>query len=137
MRKNEEEQAAKLVRSMGRILTGGVLSLGISIIILFLLSIGISSGLLNDRTMPQCTIVSCVIGGLGGAIFSIHYVREKTLFVGLLTSCIQFLLILSIGFLMYPAISLSEHGASIAGGCIVGGVLAGFLGGKPKKKRRK
>ena len=137
MRRNDEDQAAKLVRSMGRILTGGLLSLGISIIILFLFSIGISSGWLNDRTMPQCTVISCVIGSLGGAVFSIHCVREKKLFVGLLTSCIQFLLILSIGFLMYPGTSLSEHGASIAGGCIVGGLLAGFLGAKPKKKRRK
>jgi len=137
MRKNEEDQASKLFRTMGRVLLGGIFSLGICLIILFLCSIGISSGWLNDRAMMQYTIGSCVIGGFCGGLFSVMCIREKTLIIGLLTSCIQFLLVLSIGFLMFPGISLSEHGAGIAAGCLAGGVLAGFLGGKPKKKRRK
>ena len=137
MRKNEEDQTAKLVQSMGSILVGGIVSLGISIIILFLCSIGISSGWLNNQRMMQYTIGACVIGGFCGATFSVLRVRSKRLFVGLLASCIQFLLILSVGFLAFPAVSVAEHGAGIATGCLVGGVLAGFLGGKPKKKRRK
>ena len=137
MRKNEEDQAAKLVQSMGSILIGGVCSLGICFVVLLFCSIGISSGWLSDRLMMQYTIGSCVIGGFCGAMFSVLRVRSKTLFVGLLTSVILFLLILSIGFLAFPEISMYDHGTGIAAGCLAGGVLAGFLGGKPKKKRRK
>lgn len=137
MRKNEEEQAVKLVRSMGSILIGGVCSLGICFVILLFCSIGISCGWLGDRLMMQYTIGSCIIGSFCGAMFSVLHVRSKTLFVGLLTSFVLFLLILSIGFLSYPRVSMSEHGMGIAAGCMVGGILAGFLGGKPKKKRRK
>lgn len=137
MRKNEDDQAVKLVRSMGSILVGGALSLVISLTILFLCSIGISSGWLNNRVMLQYTVGSCVIGGFTGAMFSVFCVRSKTLFVGLTNACIQFLLILSIGFLMFREISVAEQGAGIALGCLAGGILAGFLGGKPNKKRRK
>lgn len=137
MHKTEEDKATKLVRAMGNILVGGIVSLGICFVILFLCSIGISSGWLNDRAMLQYTIAGCVIGGFGGALLSVMRVRSKTLIVGLLTSCILFLLILSIGFLMFPSISVAGHGAGIAAGCLAGGALAGFMGGKPKKKRRK
>ena len=136
MRKNEDDQAVKLVQSMGIILVGGVLSLGVCLILLFLCSMGISSGWLNNRAMMQYTIGCCLVGGFSGAMFSVFRVRSKTLFVGLLTSCILFLLILSVGFLTFPEISLSQQGPSIAVGCLIGGILAGFMGSKPKKKRR-
>ncbi len=137
MRKNEEDQAAKLIQTMGSVLLGGVLSIGISFVVLFLCSIGISSGWLNNRAMMQYTIGSCVIGSFSGAMLSIIRVRSKTLIIGLITSCIHYLLILTVGFLMFPSISVAEHGVVIAAGCLSGGVIAGFLGGKPKKKRRK
>jgi len=137
MRKNEEDQAAKLFRTIGSVLLGGIFSLAICLFVLFLCSIGISSGWLNERALMQYTIGSCVIGGFCGALLSIVHIREKTLIMGILTSCIQLLLILSIGFLLFPSISLHEHGAGIAAGCLAGGVIAGFLGSKPKKKRRK
>ena len=137
MHKNEDNQTVKLIHTMSSVLVGGVFGLGICLIILFLCSMGISSGWLNNRSMMQYTVAGCVIGGFGGALFSILRVRAKTLIIGLLASCIQFLLILTIGFLMYPGITLSQNGAGIAVGCLAGGVVAGFLGGKPKKKRRK
>ena len=137
MRKNEDDQTAKAVKTMSGILIGGIIALGICLIILFLCSIGVSSGWLNNHAMMQYTIGGCVIGGFFGAIYSVLRVRSKKLVIGILTSCIQLLLILSIGILMYPGITLSEHGAGIAVGCFAGGILAGFLSGKPKKKRRK
>ena len=137
MRKNEEDQATRLIRSMGSVLIGGIFALGISLIILFICSIGISGGWLSNQSMIQYTIAACVVGGFFGALLSVLRVRSKTLIIGVVTACVQFLLILSIGFLMYPEISVSNHGIGIAAGCLAGGAIAGFLGGKPKKKRRK
>ena len=137
MRKNEDDRTATLIRTIGTVLVGGIISLGICMMMLLLCSIGISSGLLNNRAMVQYTVGSCIICSFLGAMYSVYRVRSRTLFVGVLTSCVLFLLIISIGFLMFPETSLSDHGAEIAAGCFAGGILAGFLGGKPKKKRRK
>ena len=137
MRKKEDDHTAKLVKAMGYVLIGGIFALGICLIILFLFSLGVSSGWLNDRFMIHYTIGGCLIGAFCGATYSVIRTQAMTLIIGFLTSCIQFLLILSIGLLMYSDITLSEHGVGIAASCISGGLLAGFLGGKPKKKRRK
>lgn len=137
MRKNEETQATKWIHLTGSVLIGGVLALGVCLIILFVCSVCISKGVLNNQAMIQYTIAGCVIGGFSGATLSIYRVRAKTLVVGVFTACIQFLLILLTGFLIYPDISVVEHGLGIAAGCLAGGALAGFLLGKPKKKRRK
>ena len=137
MRKNEDDQTVKAVKTMATVTLGGILALGACLIVLFLCSIGVSSGWLSDRSMIQYTIGGCVAGGFIGAGFSIVRIRFKTLVIGFLTSCIQFLFILLIGYLMFPDIALSGHGAGIAAGCIAGGLLAGFLVRKPKKKRRK
>ena len=137
MHKNEEDQAAKLIQMMGSILLGGMAALAVSLFILFLCSICISAGLLSNRAMMQYTVAGCVIGGFAGGLFAVARVRAKTLLIGLGAACIQFFLILTIGFLVYSGVSISEHGIGIAAGCLAGGALAGFLGGKPKKKRRK
>ncbi len=137
MHKNEDDQTSKVVKTMATVMLGGILALGICLIILFLCSIGVSNGWLSDRAMIQYTIGGCVVGGFFGAEFSVLRLRYKTLIIGFLTSCIQILFILSIGYLLFPSISLSGHGAGVAVGCIAGGLLAGFLIRKPKKKRRK
>ena len=137
MRRGEEDQATKFIRSMGNILIGGIFALGICLIILFVCSVAISSGWLNDRSMMQYTVAGCLIGGLAGGVLAVTRVRAKSLITGLMTAGVQFLLILLIGFLIYPGIDASEHGVSIAAACLAGGAIAGFLGGKPKKKRRK
>lgn len=137
MRKNEDDQTAKLFRSISSILLGGVIAIAVCLLILLLCSVGISGGILNNRAMMQYTVAGCVAGGFSGGLFAVKRIRSKTLFIGLGASIVQFLLILTIGILMYPEISLSEHGLGIAAGCLAGGAIAGFLGGKPKKKRRK
>lgn len=137
MRKNEEDQAAKLIQMMSSILLGGIVALAICLLILVICSICISTGFLSDRAMMQYTVAGCVIGGFVGGLFAVVRIRAKTLLIGLGAAIIQFLLIMTIGFLVYSDVSISEHGIGIAAGCLAGGALAGFLGGKPKKKRRK
>lgn len=137
MRKNEEEQGAKLVRIMGGILLGGVLALLICLAALLICSAGISGGWMSDRHMMQYTLAGCVLGSLAGGIFAVLRCRTRTLLVGLGTGCVFFLLLLTIGFLCYPGVSIEKHGFSLLCASLAGGALAGLLGGKPKKKRRK
>lgn len=137
MRKKEEDSAVKLMRATSSVLLGGAIALAICLLILFLCSMGISSGFLDDHAMVQYTIAGCVIGSFGGGFYAVMHIRSKTLLVGLGASAIQFLLILTIGFLMYPGISAAQNGIGVAAGCFAGGAIAGILGGKPKKKRRK
>ena len=63
MRKTEEDQGTRLVRAMTNILLGGVVALAVCLMFLFLCSIGISGGWLQEGLMYQMAVVSCVIGG--------------------------------------------------------------------------
>lgn len=137
MRKNEEEQSAKLIRFMSSILLGGVLALAVCLVFLFLCSIGISSGWVGDRFMVQYTLAGCVLGSLIGGIFAVRRCRTRTLVVGLCAGVVLFLLLLTVGLLFYPGMSVENRGVGLLCGCLFGGALAGLLGGKPKKKRRK
>lgn len=137
MRKNEEEQGAKLVKFMGGILLGGVLALLVCLAVLLICSAGISGGWISDRYMMQCTLAGCVLGSLSGGMFAVLRCRARTLLVGLGVGCVFFLLLLTIGLLFYPDMSVERQGLSLLCASLVGGVLAGFLGRKPKKKRRK
>ena len=137
MRKNEEEQGAKLVRFMSGILLGGVLALLVCLAFLLLCSAGISGGWLSDRHMVQYTIAGCVFGCFAGGLFAVLRCRVKTLLVGLGVGGVFFLLLLTVGLLFYPDMSVGERGPGLLCAALFGGALAGFLGGKPKKKRRK
>lgn len=137
MRKNEEEQGAKLVRCMGGVLLGGALALAVCLLFLFLCSVGISSGWISDRLMVQCTLAGCALGGLAGGFCAARRCRSRTLLAGLGAGAVLFLLLLTIGLLFYPGMSVENRGAGLLCACLAGGALAGLLGGKPKKKRRK
>ena len=137
MRKSEEEQGAKLIRFLWGILLGGVLALLVCLAVLLICSVGISGGWISDRHMVQCTLVGCVLGSFVGGMFAVLRCRARTLLVGLGVGCVFFLLLLTIGLLFYPGMSVEERGIGLLCACLFGGALAGFLGGKPKKKRRK
>ncbi|MGM9607868.1 MAG: TIGR04086 family membrane protein [Oscillospiraceae bacterium] len=137
MRKTEEEQSAKLIRFMSSILLGGVLALAVCLVFLFLCSIGISSGWVGDRFMVQYTLAGCVLGSLSGGMFAVLRCRSRTLVVGLGVGAVLFLLLLTVGLLFYPGMSVENRGVGLLCGCLFGGALAGLWGGKPKKKRRK
>lgn len=137
MRKNEEEQSVKLIRFMSSIILGGVLALTVCLVFLFLCSVGISSGWVSDRWMVQCTLAGCALGGLIGGMFAVLRCRTRTLVVGLSAGAVLFLLLLTVGLLFYPGMSIENRGVGLLCASLFGGALAGLLGGKPKKKRRK
>lgn len=137
MRKNEEEQGARLIRYMLDILLGGVAALITCFLFLLLASVAISRGWLSEELMYQFTIVGCVLGGFVGGALAVSRSRSRTLIVGLLVGVVFFLLLLTVGLLAYGSAIPEEGGLGLLCGALCGGAAAGIVGGKPKKKRRK
>ena len=136
MRKTEEDQGTRLVRAMTNILLGGVVALAVCLMFLFLCSIGISGGWLQEGLMYQMAVVSCVIGGFAGAMTAVRRCGSRALIVGLAVGAVFFLL-LTVGVLLFESMSLEAGGLGLLCGGLCGGAAAGLMGSKPKKKRRK
>ena len=137
MRKTEEDQGTRLVRAMTNILLGGVVALAVCLMFLFLCSIGISGGWLQEGLMYQMAVVSCVIGGFAGAMTAVRRCGSRALIVGLAVGSVFFLLLLTVGVLLFESMSLEAGGLGLLCGGLCGGAAAGLMGSKPKKKRRK
>jgi len=137
MRKTEEDQGTRLVRAMTNILLGGVVALAVCLMFLFLCSIGISGGWLQEGLMYQMAVVSCVIGGFAGAMTAVRRCGSRALIVGLAVGAVSFLLLLTVGVLLFESMSLEAGGLGLLCGGLCGGAAAGLMGSKPKKKRRK
>ena len=137
MRKTEEDQGTRLVRAMTNILLGGVVALAVCLMFLFLCSIGISGGWLQEGLMYQMAVVSCVIGGFAGAMTAVRRCGSRALIVGLAVGAVFFLLLLTGGVLLFESMSLEAGGLGLLCGGLCGGAAAGLMGSKPKKKRRK
>jgi putative membrane protein (TIGR04086 family) len=137
MGKNEEDQASVLVRLMGGVLFGGVLALLVCLAVLLFCSAGISGGWIGEGRMGQVTLAGAVLGSFLGGIFAVSRCHARRLLVGLGTGCVFFLLLLLIGVLFYPDVSVEKRGLGLLCACLVGGALAGLLGRRGKKKRRK
>ena len=137
MRKTEEDQGTRLVRAMTNILLGGVVALAVCLMFLFLCSIGISGGWLQEGLMYQMAVVSCVIGGFAGAMTAVRRSGSRALIVGLAVGAVFFLLLLTVGVLLFESMSLEAGGLGLLCGGLCGGAAAGLMGSKPKKKRRK
>ncbi len=137
MRKTEEDQGTRLVRAMTNILLGGVVALAVCLMFLFLCSIGIVGGWLQEGLMYQMAVVSCVIGGFAGAMTAVRRCGSRALIVGLAVGAVFFLLLLTVGVLLFESMSLEAGGLGLLCGGLCGGAAAGLMGSKPKKKRRK
>lgn len=137
MRKTEEDQGTRLVRAMTNILLGGVVALAVCLMFLFLCSIGISGGWLQEGLMYQMAVVSCVIGGFAGAMTAVRRCGSRALIVGLAVGAVFFLLLLTVGVLLFESMSLEAGGLGLLCGGLCGGAAAGLMGSKSKKKRRK
>lgn len=137
MRKSEEEQSAKVVRTATSLLFGGVIALFVCFVFLFLCAMAISAGKLSEDLMYQFTVVSCLFGGFSGGLVCVRRIRRRTVLVGLGSGVVLFLLLMTAGILFFEQISVFNGGIGILCGCLCGGAAAGIMGGKPKKKRRK
>lgn len=137
MKRNEEEQGAALLRYAREILLGGGAALLCCILLLLFASVGIAGGMLGEELMPQITIAAGVVGSFVGAVAAIRRCGVRALVVGLSTGAVFFLLLLTIGLVLYGMPALEEGAVGLLCASLCGGGAAGFLAGRRGNKKRR
>ena len=137
MHKTEEAQGAKLVRATTGVLLGGVLALGVCVGFLFLCAVGVSGGWLSEDLMDRLAIVGCVLGGFAGGALAVSRCTSGPLLAGLAAGGVLFLLLLTIGLLLFEGASVEHGGLGLLSGALCGGAAAGVLGARPRRKKRR
>ena len=89
-----------------------------------------------EHAADRVVLAACVFGALAGGLFAVRKIGRSTLLVGAGVGAILFLLLLSIGALLFASVSLSNGGAAILLSCLCGGAMAGILGARRKKRKR-
>ncbi len=137
MGKADEEQGTWYLRAMTQILIGALIAGVVSFLILFVCALLISRGALSRDHTGVMSVCACVLGSLIGGSAAVSRCKGRSLIVGVLTGLVLFLILLTVGLLLYKTVALEEGGLPLGCGCLCGGALAGLLGARPKKKRRK
>ena len=120
-----------------QLLTGGVLALGVSIGVLMGIAALVSGGLMSEGTLEHSVMCACVLGGLVGGLWAVLRLRRRTLLVGAGVGVIEFLLLLTIGLLVFDRTPQEADVLQNLLACCCGGALAGILGSRPKKRRKR
>lgn len=136
MRK-EEEQGVWAVKAMGQVLLGGAAAAVVSLLFLFICAVLISKGLLSQEGTSWMTVAACAVGSLVGGVIAVSRCNGRSMIVGLLTGVALFLILLTLGMLIYQTVALEENGVPLGCACLCGGALSGLFGARPQKKRRK
>ena len=125
-----EEAESPWLGTMCGMLKGGALAFLTAVAILFLCALAVSNRWLGQGMMDSAVMAACALG-------AVRQGRGRSLLMGFGAGLILFLLLLTAGFLFYESADLRNGGLGLLLSCGCGGALAGGLGGKPKKKRRR
>lgn len=138
MRKNEEDQGKLLLQCGKLILLGGLTAFLMCTVLLFLVSAGISEGLISMSLQYRLTVVICVLSSFLGGIMVVRQCPGRGLLVGIAVGAVLFLIQLSIGLVLYDTFSLENGGIGLLCGGLCGGAAAGILsgGGKGRTQRK-
>ena len=135
--KRQEEKGGAWMGAAGELAKGSAVALGLALLLLMGCAAAVSAQWFGQQAMERCAVVVCITGALVGAAVSMRRNREWAMVLGLGTGGMLFLLLLSMGVLLYENAPVLEHMPSILCACLCGGAMAGILGRKPKKKRRR
>lgn len=135
--KKPEDPGAVWLSTMCRLLKGGGVAVVMASLGLVVCALLVSGGAVGERVMGRGVLAICVVSSLVGGLVAVHRLERGTLLAGLGVGGILFLLLLTAGFLLYEDASISNGGVPILIACCCGGAIAGVLGGKPRKKRKR
>ncbi len=135
--KRQEEQGSGWMEWMSSLLKGSVLALTVALFLLFGCSAAVSGGWLTQASMERAVLAVCVAGSLLGGVVSMRRRRELALPLGIGTGAAMFLMLLGFGALLFEDAPDLNRVPTILCACLCGGAMAGILGRKTKKKRRR
>lgn len=135
--KKPEDPGAVWLSTMCRLLKGGGVAVVTAALGLVVCALLVSGGAVGERVMGRGVLAICVVSSLVGGLVAVHRLERGTLLAGLGVGGILFLLLLTAGFLLYEDASISNGGVPILIACCCGGAIAGVLGGRPRKKRKR
>lgn len=140
MRKGDEDQGMWALRAISQVLIGGVLGVAVCLLILLICAFAISRGVISQDHTGFLTAGACVAGSLAGGLFAVARCKGRSLIVGVLTGVVLFLILLTVGVVLYQTVAIEEGSLTVGCCSLCGGAVAGLLGtrgARPKKKRRK
>lgn len=127
---------APWIEVMCRYLRGVGLALVVTLAVLLACAGAMSAGWLGEKLMGRCILVSCLLGGLLGGVV-VSYGQRRALIQGVGTGALLFLVLMALGAIGYESFSVTNGGAGVLCACLCGGAIAGMLGRKRGKKRRR
>ena len=135
-REKKPEKLGGWIAVMCALLRGALAAAAAAVLVLFVCALLVSGGVIPEQGMERSVPAACVLGALTGGLLAVRQVGRSTLLVGAGVGAALFLLLLSAGWLLFDAASLSNGGAVLLS-CLCGGAMAGILGSRPKKKRKR
>ena len=135
--KKVEETSGLWITVMGQLLLGGLAAVLTALLVLLICSLLVSGGAVPERAMDRAVLAACVLGALAGGLLAVRRIGRSTLLVGAGVGAILFLLLLLAGTLLFEEASISNGGGMMLLSCLCGGAMAGILGSRPKKKRKR
>ena len=121
--KKSEETGALWLAVMREMLRGSGVAVAVTLLALLACALLVSNGTIGEGMMDRAVLAVCVLGSLTGGLTGVG-------------GCL-FLLLLSAGCLLSGSASVSNDGALILLSCCCGGAMAGVLGARPNRKRRR
>jgi putative membrane protein (TIGR04086 family) len=135
--KRKEESGERWLAILSDLLKGGVLAGVVTVLVLLLCAWLMSAGVLREQWIEGIVLAACVLGAALGGSYAVYQVGRSPLPVGLGVGAVLFFLLATAGFLAIDGGSVGQNGAVTLCACLCGGAIAGFLGRKPKKKRKR
>ena len=135
MRKNEDDYGRKLIHILTCVLSGGFISFGVNLMILAAAAALISAGRIPEGAMEQVALGASVAGCFFGGLYAVLRCRARVLLVGMAVAAVFYLLWVTAGLLTCGSAGVLGNLRVLCAG-LLGGTVSGFLGARPKKRRK-
>lgn len=119
------------------VLKGGLLAVAVMLAVLLAGAGAISVGWLGQEMMSRWGMLACVAGSLAGGLAAARQERRWALLLGLGIGGMLFGLLLLAGLALYEGAPEMGRIPGILCSCLCGGGMAGILGRKSRKKRKR
>jgi putative membrane protein (TIGR04086 family) len=135
--KRQQGQGGSPKDRISFLVKGSVLALTAALTLLLLCAAAVSGGWIGQNSMDRCVTVACVTAAMLGAVVSIKGGRELALPLGIGTGVMLFLMLFTLGLILFEDAPTPDQIPTILCACLCGGAITGILGRKTKKKRRR